>query len=120
MITMPSGTLETTTVEFKHLEPGKEILFGIAGYYIMYKEAKLPYKGREVLYLTGKAVIESSCCGTGNWVYASVPGYVVGWHTGERDGAPTSEVEPISSPVEREELNKIILDKEALEIVYFP
>jgi hypothetical protein len=120
VITMPSGTLETTTVEFKHLEPGKEIAVGIAGYYVMFKEVILPYKGREVIYLTGKAVIEASCCGSGSWVYASVPGYIVGWHTGEKEGSATSEVEPISSPVEREELNKIIQGKEELEIVYFP
>ncbi len=117
---MPSGTAPTTTVEFKHLEPGKEILIGIAGYYVMFKEVRMPYKDREILYLTGKAVLEASCCGAGSWVYASVPGYIKGWHTSERDGAVYSEVEPIADPAEREELNKIIMEKEFLEIVYFP
>jgi hypothetical protein len=117
---MVSGTLTKTLVEFKHLEPGKEIPFGIAGYYTMYKEVRMPYKGREVLYLTGKAVLESSCCGTGNWVYASVPGYIAEWHVSEDSGAPVSKVEPISDPKEREELNKIIEDRETLDLVYFP
>jgi hypothetical protein len=117
---MAPGVQEANKVEFKHLEPGKEIVFGIAGYYIMFKEVKIPYKGREVIYLVGKAVIESSCCGTGNWVYASVPGYIINWHIGEKDGSPVSIVEPISDPGERDELNKIIEEKEALDIVYFP
>ena len=117
---MPSGTTQNTTVEFKHLEPGKDIPIGIAGYYVMFKEVRMPYKGREILYLTGKAVLEASCCGAGSWVYASVPGYIKGWHTAERDGMVFSEVESISDPAEREELNKIIQEREYLDIVYFP
>ena len=117
---MASETVPTTTVEFKHLEPGKEILIGIAGHYIMFKEVRMPYKGGEILYITGKAVLENSCCGAGNWVYASVPGYIKGWHTAERDGAVYSEVEPISDSAEREELNKIIEEREFLDMVYFP
>jgi len=117
---MTAVTTVKTTVEYKHLIPGKEVPFGIAGYYVLYREVTMPYKDRQVLYLVGKAVIESSCCSTGSWVYASVPGYVVGWHTSEQDGSPVSEVEPIKDPLEREELNKIIEEKEYLDIVYFP
>ncbi len=117
---MPAGISEKKAVPYKHLIPGKEIPFGIAGYYVLYKEEKLPYKGREVLYLVGKAVIESSCCNTGSWVYVSVPGYIVDWHASEEDGSAVSDVESISDPVEREELSKIIETKENLDIVYFP
>ena len=107
-------------MEYTHLELNTEHPSGIAGYYIPEKEVRLQYNGREVLYVTGQAVIESSCCGTGSWVYAIVPGYIINWQnkTNKR-GLPVSEVEPILDEEAVENIRKIIETNEAASPVGF-
>jgi len=108
-----------TASRFVHFELGKDISIGIAGFYTPLKEVKLAYHGREVLYVVGKAVWESSCCGTGNWVYATVPGYILKWHGSAENGLPTSEVEPITEKTEQEEIRNVLEDTESAELVTF-
>lgn len=83
-------------MKYTHIELDQEHR-ALAGYYTPHKEVRLQCNGREVLYVTGQAVIESSCCGAGSYAYALVPGYIVGWQqeTNEQ-GLPVSEVEPVS------------------------
>jgi hypothetical protein len=50
--------------EYTHAELGQEIS-SITGYYIPEKEIKLKYKGKEVLYVFGAAIVDNSCCGAG-------------------------------------------------------
>ena len=95
--------------KYTHLELDKEVVAGMAGYYIPQKEVRLTYDDREVLYVVGQAAIESSCCGTGNWVYAIVPGYIVNWqNTKNVDGLPVSEVEPIKDKQTQESITQTI------------
>jgi hypothetical protein len=98
---------------------GRDVPTGIAGYYTPEKEVRLPYHGREVLYVTGLAVLEASCCGTGRWLYASVPGYIECWHSSNEQGTPVSEVWPIGDERERDEIRKIIEDRESADIIQF-
>jgi hypothetical protein len=65
-------------------------------------------------------VIESSCCGVGNWGYALVPGYIVSWQN-ERNaaGLPVSEVEPISDEVSQSSIRKIIREVENISQIEF-
>ncbi|MFC2060312.1 hypothetical protein ACFLTZ_04380, partial [Chloroflexota bacterium] len=58
--------------KYTHLELDEDIIC-IAGYYTPLKEVRLQYNNREVLYVIGQAVVDSSCCGTGSWGYALVP-----------------------------------------------
>ncbi len=116
---MPLGSTTHVSTRFVHFDLGKDIPTGIAGYYTPEKEVRLPYNGQEVLYVVGSAVIESSCCGTGKWVYAAVPGYVVHWHSSREQGSPTSKVRPITDKRERDEVRKIIEDREPAEIIQF-
>jgi hypothetical protein len=109
----------TANTRFVHFNLGKDIATGIAGYYTPEKEVRLPYGGQEVLYVVGAAVLEASCCGTGKWVYATVPGYVVRWHDSLEQGSATSEVRPISDERERDEIRRIIEDRESAEIIEF-
>jgi len=108
-----------TTTRYTHQALGEDVPTGIAGYYTPMREVRLPYHGRTVLYIVGRAVIESSCCGSGSWDYVAVPGYVVAWHSGTRNGAPTSEVELITDRAEQEELRRSIETKENLDLVTF-
>jgi hypothetical protein len=110
----------STTTKYTHLELGKDVIFGIAGYYTPQEELKLKYKGREVLYAIGQVVIESACCGTSScscsasrWTYTIVPGYIVNWQNTKNEvGLPISEVEPITDGEVRDDIIKIIQSKE--------
>ena len=108
------------STQYTHVELGEDVPSGIAGYYTPEKEVRLKYNGREVLYVVGKAVIESSCCGTGSWVYALVPGYIINWqNTKNETGLPISEVATISDTEVQENIRRIIQTNEAVSRVEF-
>ncbi|MFB3925361.1 MAG: hypothetical protein ACE14T_04845 [Syntrophales bacterium] len=74
----------------------------ISGHYRFTEEKRLSFRGREVVYKVGFAVIDNSCCGTGGCRFLVIPGYVVSWKNGKSDtGLSVSEVEPITSEEER-------------------
>ena len=109
----------TNNLEYTHLELNKEVS-SIAGYYTPFKEVAIPHDGKEVLYVLGQAVIESSCCGAGSWAYVLVPGYIVNWQseTNEAD-LPVSEIEPISDEVSRNNIRKTIKEIEVTSQIEF-
>ena len=112
---MPPGSPASVNTRFVHFDLGKDVPTGIAGYYTPEREVRLIYRGREVLYVTGQAVLEASCCGTGRWRYATITGYVERWHSASEMGRPVSEVQPIDDERERTEIRKIIEDRESAE-----
>lgn len=96
-------------MNYTHLELDKDVVAGIAGYYTPQKEIRLKHNGREVLYVIGRAVIESSCCGTGSWLYAIVPGYIVNWQNAKNEaGLAVSEVEPVRDEETQGNIRRII------------
>ena len=106
-------------MKYTHLELSKDV-HTIAGYYTPLKEVRLKYNSREVLYVVGQAVIESSCCGTGSWGYVLVPGYLVNWQNKTNEaGLPVSEVEPISDGVSRNDIREIINELENIPQIQF-
>ena len=106
-------------LDYTHL-PINEDVTCIAGYYIPLKEVRLKYNGREVLYVVGRAVIESSCCGIGCWGYVVVPGYITSWQNKTNEaGLPVSEVEPISDRTVRDNIRRIIEEAECVSQVDF-
>ncbi len=105
---------------YTHLELGKDVVTGIAGYYTPQREVRLKYDGREVLYIVGEAVIESSCCGVGSWTYAIVPGYIINWQNTKNEiGLPISEVAPISDKEVQDNIRRILETKEAALLIGF-
>jgi hypothetical protein len=111
---------DTSTLrQYCHQKLGEDY-GGIAGYYTPLKEVRLPYHDREVLYIVGRAVIESSCCGTGNWPYALAPGFILEWHQGQNEnGLPVTSVELIQDPETRKDLLSIIRRREELDCITF-
>ncbi|MFC1948919.1 hypothetical protein ACFLW0_01930 [Chloroflexota bacterium] len=108
------------TLKYTHLELKQDVAIGIGGYYTPQQELRLKNDGREVLYVRGRAVIESSCCGTGDWIYAIVPGYIVDWQSTENDnGLPVSEVEPIRDNQVQEYIRKTIQANEDTNLIGF-
>ncbi len=107
-------------MEYTHLELNKDYPGGIVGYYTPQKEVRLKHNGREVLYVIGQAVVESSCCGTGSWGYALVPGYILNWQNKTNEaGLPVSEVESILDEEARGNIRKIIQTSEAASPIGF-
>ncbi len=110
------------STKYTHLELGKEVIAGITGYYTPQKEVRLKHNGREVLYVIGQAVVESSCCGggAGSWIYAIVPGYVVSWqNTRNEAGLPVSEVESISDEEAQANIRRTIETNEGASLIGF-
>jgi len=105
--------------EYTHLKLNEDV-HSIAGYYTPEKEVRLKHNNREVLYVIGQAVIESSCCGVGNWGYALVPGYIISWQNRRNEaGLPVSEVELISDEGARNSIRQIIQTNEAISQIEF-
>jgi hypothetical protein len=106
-------------LEYTHIPVNRDVVC-IAGYYTPLKEARLRYNDREVLYVVGLAVLESSCCGTGRWGYALVPGYVVGWQNQTNEaGLPVSDVEPISDKIAQDDISRTLKEVESISQVEF-
>lgn len=113
------------STKYTHL-PLAEDVEAFAGYYTPEKEVRLGYNSREVLYVTGRAVVESACadsdgnCVAARWIYAIVPGYIVSWqNTKNEDGLPVSETEPISDKAAKEDIRRILETNEAASLVGF-
>ena len=106
-------------IEYSHLELDREIET-FAGFYAPRKEVRVKQDDRELLYIIGQAVVESSCCGTGSFGYAIVPGYLLAWKAkrGEK-GLPISEVEPLSDEGTKREIAKLIRESDGITNIDF-
>jgi hypothetical protein len=97
--------------EFVHPELNQRVDF-FGGGYLFVEEGKLPYRGKEVLYLVGMAGIEASCCGTGGCAFIKVPGYIRAWKRGQNEaGRPISEVERIEVQDQRKEIQGLLKER---------
>jgi len=104
---------------YTHASLGKEIE-AVAGYYVIEKEDRVPFEGREVLVATGHMVLDNSCCGIGGCGFATVPGYILSWKKARNeDDEPVSEVEPVREDREKQALRKLILEFEGVQQVSF-
>jgi len=108
-----------TTREYVHL-PLDEEVSAIGGSYQLVKEERLELGGREVLYIVGHGVFDTTCCGAGGCAYAIVPGYVVGWKTGaNEDGLAITIVEPIEDDETRRQVSRVITSRETVQETRF-
>ena len=105
--------------QYVHQELNQEIT-AIGGHYILVKEMRLPYQGRELLYLVGHAAFDSTCCGVGGCAYALVPGFVLEWKVqANADGLAVSQVEPIHDQALQEQLEGYLRRREVVHQVRF-
>ena len=109
----------TGTRPYVHPTLGEEVE-AIGGHYVLIKEVRVPFRGREVLYVTGYAVLDRSCCGMAGCAWARVVGYVVQWKGG-RDprGAAVRQVKPVREGRARAALAQLIREAEAISQVEF-
>ena len=107
--------------EYVHDQLDNEVN-AIGGWYIMTKEAQLPFQDKRVFYLTGHAQFDSTCCGVGGCSYAVVQGFIVKWKTKKNEhGIDVSQIVPISDPVLQKEIKTLIMRDEVIsQVVFIP
>lgn len=104
---------------FIHPTLNREVT-AIGGHYVWVKEDRLPFGGREVLYLVGYAVLDTTCCGVGGFACALVPGFVVEWKSGlSPEGRPVSRVERVRDETVQAEIRRRIREQERVHQVNF-
>ncbi|MBA7612854.1 hypothetical protein ES703_20095 [subsurface metagenome] len=100
--------------DYVHLELDREIE-SISGTYTPLKESRLNLSGRDILYVVGMAVVDTACCGSGSFLYATVPGHVVTWKGRiDESGLSVSQVEPVEDETIRHEIAKTIMETESI------
>ena len=105
--------------DFIHPILGQEIT-AIGGHYVFNKEGRLTSDSREVVYLVGYAVVDTSCCGVGGCAYALVPGVVRKWkYKKDEEGLFVSQVEPILDTNVQQQIRDLIQEKEMVQQVTF-
>lgn len=106
-------------VEYVH-QGLNQHLTAISGHYVLVKEIRLPFHGRELLYLVGHAAFDTTCCGPGGCAYALVPGFVASWHSSQtEDGLAVSQLEPINDADTQNEIRRLIERLETVQQVMF-
>ena len=105
--------------DFVHPCPEEDVV-SISGHYRLTQERTLVYQGREVFYLLGYAVCDTSCCGAGGWGYALVAGYLLSLKVRkDPNGCWVSWVEPILDEEEKKEIaQKIQQEAKVAQVVF--
>jgi hypothetical protein len=119
----PAKILKATVLEYTHLPLDQDVP-AFAGYYIPEKEVRIPFHGREILYVIGQVVVETACqeitCNPGSNYYAIVPGYVLKWqYRKNEEGLPLSKIEAITDFKTKRKIEQIIEEREAVTRVEF-
>jgi len=110
---------KNTIKDFIHYDIN-ETVRAIGGEYTLTKETRMPLQNREVLYITGYAVFDTSCCGAGGCGYAIVPGFIHEWKTGKNESHRyISKVEPIQDPEIRKTVQVMIRKQEMVQEIRF-
>jgi hypothetical protein len=104
---------------YRHYPLNEEVT-AIGGHYVVTREVRLPYRNWEVLYTTGYAVMDTTCCGMGGCGYVTVYGFIERWQAGvDEDGHPLTEVSPVRDGQQRADLESIIRARETVNQVNF-
>lgn len=98
----------------------EEEVVAIGGHYRFTDEVRLPFGGKQVLYLKGYAFFDTSCCGASGCAYALVQGFIEDWKSRQdSDGFFISRVRPIEDPDLQRQINRLIKNKELVQQVRF-
>lgn len=83
------------TKDYVHPALNEEVT-AIGGHYVSEKDERITINGREVLYILGYSVVDTSCCGMGGGRFAVVPGWLDRYkYRTDTSGLPVSEVTPV-------------------------
>jgi hypothetical protein len=106
-------------IEYFHNELNKEVN-AIGGRYILTHEKRLSVDGKEILYLTGYALFDSTCCGAGGCTYAVVQGAIQNWKKKKDEhGGFITDIVPIRDENLTIKIKDLILKNEMVNQVVF-
>lgn len=106
-------------VEHLH-QPLDQEITAIGGHYVVTDEVRFPFDGREILYLKGYALMDTSCCGLRGCAFVHVKGFVIGWKTGMNpEGLEISQIELIADERMQRRIRKLLQTKEVFHQVQF-
>jgi hypothetical protein len=106
-------------IEYFHGELNKEVN-AIGGRYLLTHEKKISVDGKEVLYLTGYALFDSTCCGAGGCTYAVVQGIIRNWKKRkDKSGNFVTDIIPIRDNDLQLTIKNQILKNEMVNQVVF-
>jgi hypothetical protein len=106
-------------LDYVHQELGQEIR-SISGAYTPLKELRLEHNGGDILSVIGLSLVDTACCGSGSFLYATVPGYILAWKARTNEsGLPVSQVEPLRDELTRREISKMLRETEHIYHVNF-
>ena len=92
----------------------------ISGTYTPLKELRLEHNGGDILSVIGSAVVDTACCGSGSFLYATVPGYILAWKERTNEsGLSVSKVEPVRDEETRREVSKVLRETENIYNINF-
>lgn len=101
-------------------QPLNTEISSIGGRYILTKEVRIPLDNRDILYVTGCALFDTTCCGAGGCAYANVPGYILCWkEKRDSNGLFVSAVEHVTDIKIQNEIREIIRKNEGITQVNF-
>ncbi len=108
------------TKDYVHPTLNEEVT-AIGGHYVAQKEDRVALNGKEVLYILGYSVVDTSCCGMGGGRFAVVPGWLDRYkYRTEDSGKSVSEVTPVEDDWEtRRAIIGMIEQKESFCSVRF-
>jgi hypothetical protein len=110
---------EALIKEYIHQPLGQEVT-AISGHYVFTEEIRLPFEGKEIFYLKGYAVVDTSCCGLSGCGFVHVMGFIHDWKAGKNlDGLYVSQYEPIVDPDLRKKIRAFIQSEEVFHQVQF-
>jgi hypothetical protein len=94
--------------EYIHESLDKEVN-AIGGRYVFTDEFRISFSGREIYYLVGHALFDSTCCGFGGCRYALVHGFVRDWKKKKNpEGRFITKVERVRDKKEQKEIEDLI------------
>lgn len=101
-------------------QPLNTEITSIGGHYLFTKEVRIPFNNRDILYVTGCAVFDTTCCGAGGCAFANVPGHVLCWkEKTDSNGLFVSAVEHVTDIKIQNEIREIIRKNEGITQVNF-
>jgi hypothetical protein len=107
------------TVDYIH-QPLNQEITAISGHYILTEEVRLPFENREILYLKGYAVMDTSCCGSKGCAFVHVKGFIIDWKAEmNTEGLEVTQVEPISEEGFRKRIRKLLQSREVFHQIQF-
>ncbi len=105
--------------EYYHDELNKEVK-AIGGRYLLTHEKRLCVDGKEILYLTGYALFDSTCCGAGGCTYAVVQGTIRNWkNRKDENGGFVTDINPIRDKDLQKKIKGLILKDKMLNQMVF-